>query len=217
MGYVKLAMGDVEQVNKSNILSWRELDLPMPLFQSIRPTIFATGMVGYEFMYGSSIILSFTRHSREVESIYAGPLANLSLYRSLGTSDVMLGLRTGLLRPLGLIDISVELNVGSAEAWAAAEATGATLLVFEGDTTTVRFAETSAEYSLSKTFTAAGIIASMPIIDPLVLKVAVRYKSGPIGFLDGTLISFGETSDITTLTEFDYSGFYISAGLALEF
>ena len=217
VGIANLSMREVRQNNEDIVADYNEQGIPLPLFTPLNPAPFLSARAAYRWGPFGAVAVSLVTFTRSVETAFDGPSATLELTRTIGATDIMLGVLHYFPRPFDRLDLVLEIHAGYTLAWARVNSYGVTTIKAGADTVTVVFADSHAEYSLRRPFAAAGLVASLALAGPLVLKAEGRLKSGPIEQMEGKFTVEGVTETITSEVNFDYSGLYLGLGLALEF
>ncbi len=216
-GYAILNMGEVRRDNERDVQGWRQQGADLTDFPPLNPVTFVAARASYRWGPFGAVSLSVTDFSRVMEITSTSSVPFLKLSRSIGATDFMLGARNMFPIVLEPLELYVELQAGYTLAWAGAQAFGTTIILVGKDSTAVTFVDSQTRYALRRPFAAVGFGASLPVAGPLALKAEGLYKGGPIGRMDGETTANGETVSIASAVDFDYSGLFLSLGLALQF
>ena len=219
-GWANLAMRAVRQKNESDVNGvngFIALGFPVAPFPALNPVPFVTARAAYRFSHAGSVSLSVQTFARTLEATTPAGQPYLYLQRGLGATDVMLGAAHHFPPSVGDLDVTVELAVGTTTAWVHAEAYGTAEILVGKTLLKVILFDSQADYTLSSPFTVAGMAAGLPLPGPFVLKATAHYKTGPIAKMAGKFTEGGVTTPLISQVEFDFSGLFLSLGLALEF
>ncbi len=216
-GWANLTMRAVRQDNENDLAGFIALGFPVAPFPELNPVPFVTARVAYRFSHARSVFLSVQTFDRTLEATTPAGQPHLYLQRGLGATDVMLGAAHHFPPSVGDLDVTVELAVGTTSAWVHAEAFGTTEILVGKTPQEVTIFDSQTDYTLSSPFAVAGMAAGLPLPGPFALKAAARYKTGPIAKLAGETTEDGVTTRLISEVEFDFSGLFLSLGLALEF
>ena len=215
-GWANLAMRAVRQDNEDDVDGFNVLGFPVAPFPELNPVPFVTARAAYRFSHAGSVFLSVQIFARNLAATTPDGQPHLDLQRGLGATDVMLGAAHHFPLSLGDLDVTAELAVGTTRAWVHAEAFGTEIPLGKEAEETLRF-DSETDYTLSSPFAMAGMAAGLPLPGPFVLNAAARYKTGPITKMAGKTTDLGVTKSLISQVEFDFSGLFLSLGLALEF
>jgi hypothetical protein len=90
-GYSLLSLGSVDEKNASDVVGWNSLGIPASNFASVKQSPFFSGRLTYRFSREIAFSFFGSSFSKSVSSSYNGADAMLQLERSVGATDLSLG------------------------------------------------------------------------------------------------------------------------------
>jgi hypothetical protein len=217
MGYAILSLKQVNEDHERDVASFNEEGIALPAFPTMHTFPVVSGSVIYRFGPYGAVTLHIVDFSMAVNTEYSDTANSVSLERTVGATDVIAGIQYFIPPFIEIGEWFVELEVGNTYARATAEASGMTTIKQGEATVTVPSIDEKVRYKKTKTFIAAGFGVNIPVLKPIVLTAKAKFKSAPVGQMDGKVTEFGETFQETSTTTFDYSGLFFSLGLGIEF
>jgi len=217
VGYAILNLKQVDADNASDVQGWNRLGIPVDLLGSVKQSGFLSARVTYRYTREFGFSLTAHDQSKEVKTSSEGADATLSLTRGVGSTDVLLGITYYPSVQPYFLEWYLEVGLGALFGRGNANAHGTQTVKVSGMPTLAPLVETDATYKKSKTAVAFSLGADARILRPFFFHLEGMYRFAPLGTLEGDIIRSGEHSTQASITEFDYSGFLISAGIGIEF
>jgi hypothetical protein len=216
-GYGLLNLGAVDAKNASDVVGWTSLGFPLSNIASVKQSPFFSARMTYRYTRDFAISLYGSYFSKTVSSSYNGSDAVLKLDRSVGATDLYLGIVYYPAAQPYLFEWYLQANLGVILARGTTRTVGSQAVKSGGVTTMVPFDDSEGKYKKTKTAAAFFVGANMPLARWVFLKGEAGYRVAQVGELDGDVTSFGVQSTITTTTPFDFSGLLVSVGAGIEF
>ncbi len=217
VGYKLLQMKDVDGDNQRDVEAWNDQGIPIGPFPPLKATLSLSISVSYRFNRDNAVSLSIATMSRQVVTSYNGPDATLDMKRSVGSTDITIGVVQYFRPLLYSVDWYAGVEVGLMFARADAEAFGTRTFTVSDSTETLTFLDTKAAYRATKIIVNFNLGAQVQVFEPMMVKLDVSYKFGGVGKMDGDVSRIGSTTHETTSIGFDYSGFVFNVGLGVVF
>ena len=220
-GWAGAGYANLRTVNETldrTIDYWNNAEgIPVGPFQHFGFSAQWSAAVHYRYERDLAFSLSVRVFNRTIRNSYADADYTLTLDRSVGATDVMLGLSYYLPPLLQSIDTYVHVEIG--ETFARAEAyTFATKSRKVGaDYVWDVLYDTRARYRKEKLSLAAGVGADVEISDLFVLQTALHYKFAKVGPMDGDIQRTTDTFSEPSVTEFDFSAVTLMVGFGIRF
>lgn len=213
-----LRMANVNETLDKTVRDWNQLELvPISPFEHFSSAPCFGFRASYRFERDMVFSLSASFFSASVKNAYNDASVSLSLDRSVGSTQVLIGL--GYVFPPLLHDVeaSVEIDVGLLFARAEAR-TFSTRTIKQGasDTTYVYY-DSEADYKKSRLIASGGTALLWNIFPPVFLKAEAFYRIAKVGTMEGMVKRIGGTFDEATTTEFDFSALSVTLGLGITF
>ncbi len=215
VGYALLSLDRVDDDNSSDVKGWNRLGIRVGTFASVKRSPVFSGRVRYRLSREFALSLTALYNSKKVTASYAGPDATLSLIRSVGSSDVSLGIAYFPSAQLYVLEWYLQVDMALTFARATAEAHGTQTVKIDGVPTSIPTVETSATFKKSKISLGVFLGADIPIVPSVFFRFEGGYRFAQLGKLDGDVTRFGEHTTETTSIEFNYSGFLVCAGIGI--
>lgn len=211
-GWTLLPMSSVNNKHSADIEGFAEKGVPLEDFPGVGKTGMIAIRVQYRFSHNGALTATFSSFSQQVKTSSLDPSTDFSMTRLIGLEDYAVGIMQYLPGIIYPAEMYFELAVGTAHVIARTDAIGEVTLY----TAPTVFDEV-ANFAADKGYAAIALGAYFPLFGPLVLNGEARFKSIPVGQMDGKLVQGGAESEDRTLTSFDFSGIYLSLGLGVEF
>ncbi|MCX6145259.1 MAG: hypothetical protein NTZ35_18805 [Ignavibacteriales bacterium] len=215
-GYSLLSLGAVDDKNASDVVGWSNLGIPVSDFASVKQSPFFSGRLSYRFSREIAFSIYGSSFSKSVSSSYDGPDAVLQLERSVGATDLSLGVAYYPAVQPYFLQWYLQVNLGVILARASTKAFGTQ----NTKPTDVGFVsplvDSEGKYRKTKPCAAFSVGANMPLYLGIFLKGEAGYQSAQVGQLDGDITQSGVHSNETSTTFFDFSGFIVSVGVGIE-
>lgn len=217
-GSVGTATFALQQVNddlENDVQGWNTAGIPISPFPPLKSALLASGTVSFRYDRDFDVSLSVIYASKQVETSYKDADQLLLLKRSVGSTDLMMGLAYHPPPAIYFVDWYFEVNVGYIFARAGSDAFG-TKTKQTDSTQTVTTLDTQGSFRKTKLIAAGGVGANVKILESVAIKLQAKYRVATLGKLDGDVTRLGDTQPQTTSIEFDYSGFLFSLGVGIE-
>lgn len=214
-GYSLLSLGVIDEKNASDVVGWSALGFPVSNFASVKQSPFFSGRLSYRFSREITFSIYASSFSRSVSSSYDGPDAMLHLDRSVGATDLSLGVAYYPAVQPYFLQWYLQVNLGVILTRASTKAFGTQ----NTKPTDVGFVsplvDSEGKYRKTKPFAAFSVGADLPLYLGFFLKGEAGYRSAQVGELDGDITLSGVHSSETSATSFDFSGFMVSMGVGI--
>ena len=215
-GYSLLSLGAVDDKNASDVMGWGNLGIPVSGFASVKQSPFFSGCLTYCFSREIAFSIYASSSSKSVSSSYDGPDAILHLDRSVGATDLSLGVAYYPAIQPYFLQWYLQVNLGVILAHASTKAFGTQ----NTKPTDVGFVsplvDSEGKYTKTKPCAAFSVGADMPLYLGIFIKGEAGYRSAQVGELNGDITQFGVHSNETSTTFFDFSGFIVSLGVGIK-
>ena len=215
VGYSLLSLGAVDAKNASDVVGWSNLGIPVSNFGSVKQSPFFSGRISYRYTRDFSVSIYGSYFSRAVSSSYDGSDAVLQLERSVGATDLSLGIAYFPAAQPYLFQWYLQVNLGVILARGTAKAVGSQAAKPADVVVMVPLVDTEGKYKKAKTSAAFCVGADMPLFQRVFLKGEAGYRVAQVGELDGDITRFGVQSNETSTTSFNFSGFVVSVGVGI--
>jgi hypothetical protein len=123
-GYCLLSLGAVDEKNAADVVGWSNLGIPVSDFASVKQSPFFSDRVTYRFSREIAFSFYGSSFSKSVSSSYDGPDAVLQLERSVGATDLSLGVASYPAVQPYLLQWYLQVNLGVILARASTKAVG---------------------------------------------------------------------------------------------
>ena len=215
-GYGILSLSAVDAKNASDVVGWGSLGIPVNDFASVKQSLFFSGRMTYRYSRDFSVSLYGSYFSKTVYSSYDGSNAVMQLERSVGATDLSLGIAYYPRAQPYLFQWYLQVNFGVFLPRVTAKTVGTQATKPAGFIIMVPLIDTDARYKKTKTFAAFFVGADMPLFQHVFLKGEAGYRVAQMGELDGEISRFGVQNNQPSVTLFDFSGFLVSLGVGIE-
>jgi hypothetical protein len=215
-GYGVLSLGAVDEKHASDVVGWTNLGIPINDFASVKPSPFFSGRMTYRYSRDFSVSLYGSYFSKTVYSSYDGSDAVLQLERSVGGTDLSLGIAYYPTAQPYLFQWYLQANFGIFMARVTAKTVGTQATKPAGFIIMVPLVDTDARYKKTKTYAAFFVGADVPLFQQVFLKGEVGYRVAQMGELDGEITRFGVQTNQPSVTVFNFSGLVASLGIGIE-
>jgi len=212
-GYAFLSLDEVDDDNSADVQGYNRMGVPVSAFESVKRSPFFAARARYRLSREFAFSLTGFYNTKKVSTSYSSPAAALSLTRSVGSTDISLGIDYIPPSQLYFLEWYVRLDATLVLARAAAEARGTQTVKVDGVPTIVLTDETRATYKKSKLGVGVCIGADVPLSRSVFLHIEGGYRLARVGALDGDITQLGEQFTEKSTIEFNYSGFLLSAGV----
>jgi hypothetical protein len=216
-GYGLFSLSAVDAKNASDVVGWGSLGIPVSDFASMKQSPFLSGRITYRYDRDFSVSIYGSYFSKTVSSSYDGTNAMLQLERSVGATDLSLGIAYYPAAQPNMFQWYLQVNLGILLARATAITEGTQATKPAGFVIMVPLVDTQAKYKKAKTSAAFFVGADMPLFQRVFLKGEAGYRVAQVGELDGDITRFGVQTNVTSTTVFDFSGFVVSVGVGIAF
>jgi hypothetical protein len=216
-GYGLLSLGAVDAKNASDVAGWTNLGFPLGSIASVKQSPFLSARMTYRYTRDFAISLYGSYFSKAVSSSYEGSDAVLKIDRSVGATDLCLGIAYYPAAQPFLLEWYLQVNLGVILARGTTRTIGSQAVKSGAVTTMVPFDDSEGIYRKTKTSASFFVGANIPLLRSLFLKGEAGYRLAQVGELDGSVTSFGVQSSMTSTTMFDFSGLLVSVGVGIEF
>ena len=214
-GYSLLSLGMVDEKNALDVVGWSNLGFPVTDFASVKQSPFFSGRLTYRFSRELAFSIYASSFSTSVSSSYDRPDAMLHLDRSVGATDLSLGVAYYPADQPYFLQWYLQVNVGVILARASTKAFG-TQHTKPTDVGSVSpLVDSEGKYRKTKPCAAFSLGADMPVFHAIFLKGEAGYRSAQVGELDGDITQSGVHSNETSTTSFNFSGFMVSVGVGI--
>ncbi len=215
-GYGLLNLSAVDERNASDVVGWTNLGIPVNDFASVKRSPLFSGRMTYRYSRDFSVSLHGSYFSKTVYSSYDGSEAVLQLERSVGATDLSLGVAYYPAVQPYLFEWYLQVNFGVFMPRVTARTVGTQATKPAGVIVMVPLVDTDARYKKTKTFAAFFVGADMPLFQRVFLKGEAGYRVAQMGELDGEITRFGVQINQPSITLFDFSGLIVSVGVGVE-
>jgi hypothetical protein len=216
-GYSFLSLGAVDEKNAMDVVGWNDLGIPTSNFASVKQSPCFSGRLTYRSSREIAFSIYASAFSKSVSSSYSGQDAMLQLDRSVGETDLSLGVAYYPADQPSFLQWYLQVNLGVIMTRASTRAFGTQ----NTKPTDVGFVsplvDSEGKYRKTKPYAAFSVGADMPLFLGTFLKGEAAYRFAQVGQLDGDITLSGVHSNETSTTSFDFSGFIVSVGLGIEF
>lgn len=215
-GYSLLSLGSVDDKNASDVIGWTKLGIPVSDFASVKQSFFLSGRLTYRFSREIAFSVYASSFSTSVSSSYNGPDAVLRLERSVGATDLALGVayfpaaQPYFLQWYLQVDLSVLLARASTKAIGTQNTKPTDIGVVSP------LVDSEGDYRKTKPCAAFSVGADVPLLAGIFLNGEAGYRFAMVGQLNGDITQSGTHSSETSATSFDFSGFLVSLGIGIE-
>ncbi len=208
-GRTFLPMTSLNNKHKAEVDGWASVGVPLGDFPKLGETGMYVMRVQYRFRHNGALSLTISGLSHKVGTSSLDPDIMFVTTRTVELEDYAVGIIQFLPELIYPLEIYFELAVGSSQAKFSAvkvmEAAG------------VQLFDEVASFAADKGYGAVALGAYLPLWGPLVVNGEARFKSIPIGPMDGTRVEFGVERPDRTGSRFDFSGVYLSLELGVAF
>jgi hypothetical protein len=150
-----------------------------------------------------------------VSASYSGSDTQLQLDRSVGATDITVGIAYyPSQQPYGF-EWYVQTNFGAILARASANAHGQQASKQVAITVMVPLVNSEANYKRTKTCALFSVGVDVPLLSGVFLRGEGGYRVAQVGQLNGDSIDFSVSGTQMSTTLFDYSGFIVSLGVGV--
>jgi hypothetical protein len=214
-GYGLLSLSEVDAKNASDVEGWGNLGIPVSGFASVKKSPFVSGRMTYRFSREIAFSIYGSYFSKSVSSSYEGADAVLHLDRSVGATDISLGVAYYPAVQPYFLQWYLQVNLGIIMARASTKAFGTQ----NTKPTDVGFAsplvDSEGNYKKTKPAAAFSVGADVPLLLGIFLKGEAGYRSAQVGQLDGDITLSGVHSNEISTTSFNFSSLIISIGVGI--
>jgi len=214
-GYGLLSLSAVDAKNASDVVGWGNLGIPVGSFASVKQSPFVSGRMSYRFSREIAFSIYGSYFSKSVSSSYEGTDALLHLDRSVGATDLSLGVAYYPAAQPYFLQWYLQVNLGIIMARASTKAFGTQNTKPTGVGFVSPLVDSEGNYKKTKPTAAFFVGADMPLLSGVFLKGEAGYRSAQVGELDGDITLSGVHSNEISTTSFDFSGFVISVGVGI--
>jgi hypothetical protein len=215
-GYSLLSLGAVDDKNASDVMGWGNLGIPVSGFASVKQSPFFSGCISYRFSREIAFSVSGSSFSKSVSSSFDGPDAQLQLERSVGATDLSLGVAYYPAVQPYFLRWYLQVNLGVLLAHASTKAIGTQNTKPAGVGIVSPLVDSEGDYKKTKPYAGFSVGTDVPLLTRIFLKGEAGYRFAQMGQFDGDITQFGVHSNETSATSFDFSGFMISVGVGIE-
>lgn len=212
-GYALLSLDEIDRDNNADVQGWNRLGVPVDAFESVRPSPFFAIGVRYRPSREFAFSLTGFYNTKKVSTSYSSPATTLSMTRSVGSTDISLGIAYIPPAQLYFLKWYIQVDATLVLARAAAEAYATQLVKIDGVPAIAPTVETSARYKKSRLGVGLSVGADVPLSRLVFLRFEGRYRFAQFGTLDADVTRFGDRFTETSTIEFNYSGFLLGAGI----
>lgn len=216
-GLARLQLDQVDEDNQRDVEGWNRQGVFIGPFPSIKSAFMLSLKGVYRHDRDVAFSLSVSDGSREVSTSYTTPEQTLTLVRSVGFTDVTVGVLYHFPLYYDRVESYIGGEVGFMKARAEAEAYGSKTVKIVDSTQTFVTADTKGKYRASTTMASVMLGATVQLFEPLFLRAEAQYKVGKVGKMDGHVTRMGTEREETTSIEFNYSGFLLTLGVGVRF
>jgi hypothetical protein len=215
-GYGLLNLGSVDDKNASDVAGWSSLGIPLGGFTSLKRSPFYSARMTYRSTRDFAVSVYASYFSESVSTSYDGTDAILHLDRSVGATDLALGLAYYPPSQPYFLQWYLQANLGILMAHAAARAIGEQATKPGGVVVMVPLVDSQGEYKKTKTSASFFVGVDLPLLRGFFLNGQAGYRVSQTGQLEGDITRFGVQSSESSTTMFDFSGFLFSLGVGIE-
>ena len=221
-GIGMLSMAPVNQTLDKTVESWNQnQNQPVPIgpFQHFSSSPFLSSRLTYRYERDVALSISFSYFSRTLTNSYSSSNDFLSLERTVGSTDLLLGLTYYLPQLVYRLDSYVIGEVGPIFARADAITYATTIKKTGSVGEMVVTYDTKAFYRKSKLVANLGAGGAFHVAEQIFLRAEALYRIAQVGQMDGDITSLRPVPDeqrIST-TEFDFSALVVQVGIGVEF
>ncbi|MBI3586193.1 MAG: outer membrane beta-barrel protein [Ignavibacteriales bacterium] len=217
-GYGILSTKDVDDKNSRDVQGYNDSGLPIDDIPKLSAAPVYAAKVSYRYTREFGFSLSVLYTAKEVSTEYKGSDDYLSLKRSIGSTDVSLGLLFYPAAQPYFLKWYVQADMGVLFATAKAETFGTHTYKVNGQPDVQPTIDTKGTYNKSKLDVAARIGADIPLVQNFFLRAEGGYRLAVLGKLEGSVSRLdGTTTSVESTVDFNYSGFLVSVGVGIEF
>lgn len=217
VGYGVLSLGDVDSKNSRDVQGYNDQALFVEEMPSLKaaPMYFAkvTYRATREFGFSLSVLYS----TKEVSTVYNGSDDYLMLKRGVSSTDVTLGMAYFPSAQPYFLEWYVQGDIGLLLGRANAETFGTHTYKVGGQPDVRPTIDTKGIYDKSKLDVAVRIGANIPLVRKFFLRPEGGYRLAVLGKLNGTVSRLSGTTSEETSIDFDYSAFFATLGVGIEF
>jgi hypothetical protein len=215
-GYSFLSLGIVDAKNASDVVGWNNLGIPVSDFPSVRQSPFFSGRLTYRSTRDLGFSVYGAYFSKSVVSAYVGPDASLQLERSVGATELSLGVTYYPAVQPYFLQWYLGVNLGVFYARASTRAFGTQSTKPSDVGISSPLVDSEGAYKETKPSVSLSVGADMPLLLGIFMKGEAGYRFSQIGQMSGDITQSGVHSIETSTTSFDFSGFLISVGVGFE-
>lgn len=215
-GFARLQLDQVDDDNQRDVEGWNRQGVFIGPFPSIKNAFLLSVKGVYRYDREVAFSFSISNGSREVSTSYTTSEQTLTLIRSVGFTDVTVGVLYHFSLYSGRAESYIGGEAGLMNARAEAEAYGAKTTKIVDSTQTIITADTKGKYSAGKTMASVIVGATARVVEPLFLRAEAQYKVGNVGRMNGRVTRIGSEREETTSIEFNYSGFLFTLGIGIR-
>ena len=216
-GYGIFNLAAVDAKNAADVAGWSALGVPLSNFVSVKQSPFFSGRVTYRTTREFAVSLYASTFSKSASASYRGSDTQLQLDRSVGATDITVGIAYyPAAQPYGF-QWYLQTNLGVILARASANAYGEQASKQGAVTVMVPLVNSEANYRKTKTCAAFCLGADVPLSSGVFLKGEGGYRVAQVGQLNADTVDFGVPGTQISTTIFDYSGLVVSLGVGIDF
>ena len=215
-GYGFLSLNAVDAKNASDVEGWGRLGIPVSTFASVKHAPYVSGRITYRSSRDFSFSIYGSYFSNTVSSNHHSQDAVLQLDRSVGATDLTLGISYyPALQPY-FMEWYLQAHVGVIFARARARAVGSQASKPAGVIIMIPLVDSEGIYRKTKTSALFFVGADLPLAHPLFFKGEVGYRVAQVGEMNGDIRRFDVQSSESSITVFDFSGILINIGVGFQ-
>jgi hypothetical protein len=214
-GYSVLGLSAVDEKNASDVTGWGALGIPVSNFASVKQSPFVSGRMSYRFSRELGFSVYGSYFSKSVSSSYEGTDAMLHLDRTVGATDLSLGVAYYPASQPYFLQWYLQVNLGVIMARASTKAFGTQNTKPTDVGFTSPLVDSQGEYKKTKPIATFIIGADIPLLAGIFLRGEAGYRSAQVGQLDGDISQSGVHSNEISTTSFDFSAFVVSLGVGI--
>lgn len=216
-GLARLSLDQVDEDNQRDVEGWNRQGLLVGSFPSMKNAFMLSLKGWYRYDRDFAFSFSVSRGTREVSASSRTSEQTLKLNRSVGFTDVMVGVLYYVPISSDVVEGYAGAEVGMMYAQANADAYGATT-IYDVDVPeqTFVYLETDGAFSAKRTVAHLTLGTSLRVYAPVFLRMEAQYKIGPVGKMNGHVTRIGSEGEETTSIEFDFSGFFFTLGIGVR-
>jgi hypothetical protein len=217
VGYARLGLSQVEDDNGRDVEFWRAQGFSIPPLASLKNGLEFAMKAVYRYDRDFALTVAVSTLGKRVSSSSATTDEQMNIRRSVGYTDVMVGLMYHMPVLLVVIDPYFGAEAGILLATAEASTFGTRTLDLAQGRQTVVVVDSRGSYRGSKTIVSALAGTTVRFFSALIARAEFKYRVAPMGKLRGDVTRSGQTTEEATSIEFDLSGFVVSFGIGVEF